>query len=78
MANKYTDDDVLQLSYEIIQLIEQNISCFNDKETGNVITSNESISFHVENDNIDRAYIEARNLKEYLIKLKNNQNNKNK
>ena len=24
----YTDDDVLQLSYEIIQLIEQNISCF--------------------------------------------------
>ena len=26
MANKYTDEDVLQLSYEIIQLIEQNIS----------------------------------------------------
>ena len=30
MANKYTDEDVLHLSYEIIQLIEQNISCFND------------------------------------------------
>jgi hypothetical protein len=72
MANKYTDEDVLQLSYEIIQLIEQNISCFTDEETENVITSNESISFHVENDNIDRAYIEALNLKEYLIKLKNN------
>ena len=72
MTDKYSEDDVLQLSYEIIQLIEQNISCFNDKETGNVITSNESISFHVENDNIDRAYIEANNLKEYLIKLKNN------
>ena len=72
MANKYTDEDVLQLSYEIIQLIEQNISCFNDVETENVITSNESIGFHVENDNIDRAYIEANNLKEYLIKLKNN------
>ena len=72
MTNKYTDEDVLHLSYEIIQLIEQNISCFNDDETENVITSNESISFHVENDNIDRAYIEALNLKEYLIKLKNN------
>lgn len=74
MTNKYTDEDVLHLSYEIIQLIEQNISCFNDEETENVITSNESISFHVENDNIDRAYIEANNLKEYLIKLKNKNN----
>jgi hypothetical protein len=72
MTDKYSEDDVLQLSYEIIQLIEQNISCFNDDETENVITSNESISFHVENDNIDRAYIEALNLKKYLIKLKNN------
>jgi len=72
MANKYNDEDVLHLSYEIIQLIEQNISCFNDEETENVITSNESISFHIENDNIDRAYIEANNLKKYLIKLKNN------
>lgn len=71
MTNKYSDEDVLQLSYEIIQLIEQNISCFNDEETENVITGNESIGFHVENNNIDRAYIEARNLKEYLIKLKN-------
>ena len=33
MTNKYNEDDVLQLSYEIIQLIEQNISCFNDDET---------------------------------------------
>ena len=72
MTNKYNEDDVLQLSYEIIQLIEQNISCFNDDETENVITSNESISFHVENDNTDRAYIGALNLKKYLIKLKNN------
>jgi hypothetical protein len=72
MANKYNDEDVLHLSYEIIQLIEQNISCFNDEETENVITINEIISFHIENDNIDRAYIEANNLKEYLIKLKNN------
>ena len=72
MTDKYSEDDVLQLSYEIIQLIEQNISCFNDDETENVITSNERISFHVENDNIDRAYIEALNLKKYLIKLKNN------
>ena len=71
MTNKYNDDDVLHLSCEIIQLIEQNIMSFSDEETEAVITSNESLSFHIENDNIDRAFIEARNLKEYLIKLKN-------
>jgi hypothetical protein len=43
---------------------------FNDEETEAVLMSNESISFHLENDNPDRAYTEALNLKEYLIKLK--------
>ena len=40
MTNKYNDDDVLHLSYEIIQLIEQNIMSFSDEETEAVITSN--------------------------------------
>ena len=35
-------------------------------ETENVITSNESISFHINNDNIDRAYIEATQFKENI------------
>ena len=72
MKNKEEDkyENVLHISYEIIQLIEQNIMLFNDEETEAVITSNESMSFHIENNNIDRAYIEALNLKEYLIKLK--------
>tara|TARA_B110000483_G_C18141215_1_gene521537 strand:+ start:528 stop:761 length:234 start_codon:yes stop_codon:yes gene_type:complete len=73
MKNKEEEDkyeNVLHISYEIIQLIEQNIMLFNDEETEAVITSNESMSFHIENNNIDRAYIEALNLKEYLIKLK--------
>ena len=55
MANKYSDEDVLQLSYEIIQLIEQNIMYFTDEETESVLMSNESMGFHVENDNMDRA-----------------------
>ena len=63
-------ENTLIISYEIIQLIEQNIMLFNDEETEAVLMSNESISFHLENDNPDRAYIEALNLKEYLIKLK--------
>lgn len=76
MKNKEEEDDdsqyenTLILSYEIIQLIEQNIMLFNDEETEAVLMSNESISFHLENDNPDRAYTEALNLKEYLIKLK--------
>ena len=73
MKDKEEEDkyeNTLILSYEIIQLIEQNIMLFNDKETEEVLMSNESISFHLENDNPDRAYIEALNLKEYLIDLK--------
>tara|TARA_B110000444_G_C18851550_1_gene606062 strand:+ start:997 stop:1227 length:231 start_codon:yes stop_codon:yes gene_type:complete len=73
MKDKEEEDkyeNTLILSYEIIQLIEQNIMLFNDEETEEVLMSNESISFHLENDNPDRAYIEALNLKEYLIDLK--------
>jgi hypothetical protein len=73
MKDKEEEDkyeNTLILSYEIIQLIEQNIMLFNDEETEEVLMSNESISFHLENDNPDRAYIEALNLKEYLINLK--------
>lgn len=75
MKDKEEEDkyeNTLILSYEIIQLIEQNIMLFNDEETEEVLMSNESISFHLENDNPDRAYIEALNLKEYLIDLKKN------
>lgn len=61
--------EVLQLSFEIVQLIEQNVDAFNDKETEEVITSHETISFFLEQDNIERALLEAQNLKKYLIKL---------
>lgn len=74
MNNDKRYEDVLIISYEIIQLIEQYIIYFTDEETESILTSNESISFHINNDNADRAYIEATNLKEYLIKLKNKHN----
>ena len=61
--------EVLQLSFEIVQLIEQNVDAFNDKETEEVITSHETISFFLEQDNVERALLEAQNLKKYLIKL---------
>jgi hypothetical protein len=61
--------EVLQLSYEIVQLIEQNVDSFNDEETEEVITSHETISFFLEQDNVERALVEAQNLKKYLIKL---------
>ena len=62
-------EEVLQLSYEIVQLIEQNVDAFNDEETEEVITSHETISFFLEQDNVERALLEAQNLKKYLIKL---------
>ena len=61
--------EVLQLSFEIVQLIEQNVDAFNDEETEEVITSHETISFFLEQDNVERALLEAQNLKKYLIKL---------
>jgi hypothetical protein len=62
-------EETLILSYEIIQLIEQNIESFNNQETQEVITSNDTIKFFLDNDNTERALTEARNLKKYLIKL---------
>jgi hypothetical protein len=61
--------ETLILSYEIIQLIEQNIESFNNQETQEVLTSNDTIKFFLDNDNTERALTEARNLKKYLIKL---------
>jgi hypothetical protein len=62
-------EETLILSYEIIQLIEQNIESFNNQETQEVLTSNNTIKFFLDNDNTERALTEARNLKKYLIKL---------
>ena len=62
-------EEALILTYEIIQLIEQNIQSFNDEETQEVLTSNETIQFFLEKNNTERALIEAHNLKKYLIKL---------
>jgi hypothetical protein len=52
-----------------VQLIEQNVDSFNDEETEEVITSHETISFFLEQDNVERALVEAQSLKKYLIKL---------
>jgi hypothetical protein len=62
-------EETLILSYEIIQLIEQNIESFNNQETQEVLTSNNTIKFFLDNNNTERALTEARNLKKYLIKL---------
>jgi hypothetical protein len=62
-------EEALILTYEIIQLIEQNIQSFNDEQTQEVLTSNETIQFFLDNNNTERALIEAHNLKKYLIKL---------
>ena len=62
-------EEALILTHEIIQLIEQNIESFNDEETQEVLTSNETIQFFLEQDNTERALIDAHNLKKYLIKL---------
>tara|TARA_R110001606_G_scaffold383566_1_gene545911 strand:+ start:980 stop:1219 length:240 start_codon:yes stop_codon:yes gene_type:complete len=66
------EENVLQLSYEIIQLIEQNISLFNDEETEEVLIANNSLEFFLDQNDLKRAIIEATNLKKYLIKLKRN------
>lgn len=62
-------EEALILTYEIIQLIEQNIESFDDQQMQEVLTSNDTIKFFLDNDNSERALTEARNLKKYLIKL---------
>jgi hypothetical protein len=64
-----SSDEVLQLTLEILQLIESKVSLISDDEMNEVLMSNESIQFFLEQDNPERALLEARNLKKYLIRL---------
>jgi hypothetical protein len=64
-----SSDEVLQLTLEILQLIESKVSLISDDEMNEVLMSNESIQFFLEQDNPERALLEARNLKKYLMRL---------
>ena len=62
---------VLELSQEILELIEQNIVNFSAVESETIVTTNESIQFFLEQDNTERALTESLNLKKYLLKITN-------
>ena len=62
---------VLELSQEILELIEQNIVNFSAVESETIITTNESIQFFLEQENVERALTESLNLKKYLLKITN-------
>lgn len=66
------DEDVikvLELSQEILELIEQNIVNFSPVEADTITTTNESIQFFLEQENVERALNESINLKQYLLKI---------
>lgn len=66
------DEDVikvLELSQEILELIEQNIVNFSPVEADTITTTNESIQFFLEQENVERALNESINLKKYLVKI---------
>ena len=68
------DEDVikvLELSQEILELIEQNIVNFSAVEADTITTTNESIQFFLEQENVERALNESINLKKYLVKITN-------
>ena len=60
---------VLELSQEILELIEQNIVNFSSIEIDTIVTTNESIQFFLQQDNTQRALDESLNLKKYLLKI---------
>tara|TARA_B100000214_G_C23801926_1_gene550790 strand:- start:149 stop:376 length:228 start_codon:yes stop_codon:yes gene_type:complete len=62
---------VLELSQEILELIEQNIVNFSAVESETIVTTNESIQFFLEQENVERALTESLNLKKYLLKITN-------
>ena len=61
--------EVLNLSQEIVELIESNIQKFTPEESDDIVTTNETIQFFLEQDDIDRALAESITLKEYLLKI---------
>ena len=62
-------DEVLALSLDILNLIEKKYQYMTKEEGEEVSTTNESIQFFVEQNEVDRALEESHNLKEYLLKL---------
>ena len=62
---------VLELSQEILELIEQNIVNFSAVESETIVTTNESIQFFLEQENVERALNESLDLKKYLLKITN-------
>ena len=61
--------EVLNLSQEIVELIESNIQKFTPEESDDIVTTSETIQFFLEQDDIDRALAESISLKEYLLKI---------
>jgi len=61
--------EALELSYEILNLIESNIDSFTEEEKETLYTSNESIQFFLDVGDEERSLIEAKQLKEYLLKI---------
>lgn len=62
-------DEVLELSYEILNLIEENIESFTEEEKETLYTSNESIQFFLDIGDEERSLTEAKQLKQYLLKI---------
>jgi len=62
-------DEVLALSLDILNLIEKKYQYMTPEQGEEVSTTNESIQFFVEQNEVDRALEESHNLKEYLLKL---------
>ena len=62
-------DEVLELSLDILNLIQEKHKYMTPEQGEEVSITNESIQFFVEQDEVDRALDESRNLKEYLLKL---------
>jgi hypothetical protein len=60
---------MLELSELIVNKISLNISNFDTDQISNLETMQESLDFHLEQDNIDNAVNEAEHLNKYLDEI---------
>lgn len=64
-------EEMLEKSQFISQNIINNVNLYSDEEIADILLMQQSMEFHIERDNMDKAITECRNLYNYIQEITN-------
>ena len=62
-------EEMLEKSQFISQNIINNVNLYSDEEIADILLMQQSMEFHIERDNMDKAITECRNLYNYIQEI---------